>query len=207
MSLIKVLDIGFGLTGSTLDITIAIPKDTYLYSFRVYNNKDVADTNCSDSAGTDYIELYVEQGFSRKVSFHKVFGDKIDTYSDHVDGKEYDVYKFENGEISVKVSQKDLTFVYMELMDSTAETCSDTKLIEPLFNLTPMRLAALDSASQLKDSCNIPRAFINKVLQIKAIEVALCCGAFCGAAKYWNIFYGKGIDKTIKKCGCHGGVA
>lgn len=206
MSLIKVKDLGFGLSGTRVDITIAIPKDTYLYSFRVYNQKDVIDKNCSDSIGTDYIEYYVTtERCTREEAFHMLFGEAIDQYTDASTQTVYEVYRIGENEVT-GISQKDLTFIAMELL-AESETCSDTKLIEPLFNLTPMRLAALDAAKSIKDSCNIPRIFIDKILQIKAIEVALCCGAFCEAAKYWNMFYGKDVAKTIKKCGCHGGVA
>jgi hypothetical protein len=108
--------------------------------------------------------------------------------------------------IEIKVSQQDMTIISMELADAEAETCSDSKLIVPLYNLTPLRLEALNSFKR-SSVCNINREFIDKILQIKAIEVAICCRDYCDAAKFWKLFWDKKEVKQSKKCGCHGGVA
>lgn len=204
MSLIKVKDIGFSLTGNKLDITIAIPQNRYLISFLVYNQNNIIGGSCAN-IGTEYIHDHNEEGF------RALFGEPISQYTDPDTEQIYDVYTLiddtDATRINIPVSQKDMTIISMQLSESGNETCSDSKLTVPLFNLTPMRLAALDTAKSIKNECSIPRAFMDKVLQIKAIEVALCCQAYCEAAKFWKMFYEEGISKPIKKCGCHGGAA
>ena len=203
MSLIKVKDIGFGLTGNVLDITIAIPQNRYLVSFHVYNQNNIAGGSCS-GIGTEYLNGSEE-------SFHALFGESIGQETDPVTGQVYDIYTLiDNSDatrINIPVSQRDMTIISTQLTEEGTEDCSDSKLVVPLYNLTPMRLAALSEAKSIKDGCSVPRAFMDKVLQIKAIEVALCCQAYCEAAKFWKMFYEEGISKPIKKCGCHGGVA
>lgn len=203
MSLIKLKDIGFGLTGKVLDITIAIPKDTYLVSFHIYNQNDIAGGSCS-GIGTEYIPSADSAGF------HTLFGEPIAQETDSITGKEYDIYTLidssDPNRIEIKVSQQDMTIISMELADAEAETCSDSKLIVPLYNLTPLRLEALNSFKRSSE-CNINREFVDKILQIKAIEVALCCEHYCDAAKFWKQFWTKKEVKQSKKCGCHGGVA
>lgn len=206
MSLIKLKDIGFGLNGNTLDLVIAIPKDTYLDKFRVYTQKDIAnkEKDCSD-LGIDYIHNLVQTGFSYKEAFHKVFGKKpIAQYTEEHTQEDYDVYSLANGEYTIKALQEDMTIVSMELFEPNAESCCDINVTVPLYNIITMKLKALEFAKTIKDNCEIPRIFMDKLLQIKAIELALCCGDYCEAAKYWKMFYGSKGSTTIKKCGCHG---
>jgi hypothetical protein len=207
MSLIKLKDIGFGLKGNTLDLIIAVPKDCYLNKFRVFNQNDLTDEDCF-TLGTDYIDDLVRLGHSYKQAFHILFGDKpVSQYIDEVTQEEYDVYSFSNGEYAhaIKPSQEDMTIIAMELFYPDAESCCDTKLTVPLYNPLTMKLKALDFAGTI-DGCNceVPKEFIDKLLQIKAIELALCCKDYCAAAKYWKMFYDKKVISATKKCGCHG---
>lgn len=198
MSLIKLKDIGFGLNGKTLDITIAIPKDRYLVSFHVYTQNDIAEGSCS-SIGTEYLD-------GSKESFRAYFGEPISKEIDPVTKQEYNIYKLLDSALVNPVSQQDMTIVSMQLTEEGTEDCSDSKLIVPLFNLTHLRLAAIDSFKR-NDTCALNREFIDKILQIKAIEIAICCRQYCDAAKFWKQFWNKKEVKQSKKCGCHGGVA
>ena len=198
MSLIKLKDIGFGLNGKTLDITIAIPKDRYLVSFHVYTQNDIAGGSCS-GIGTEYLDGSEE-------SFHALFGEPIGQETDPVTEQEYDIYKLLDSALVSPVSQQDMTIVSMQLTEEGTEDCSDSKLMVPLFNLTPLRLAALDSFKR-DEECAYNREFVDKVLQIKAIEIAICCRQYCDAAKFWKQFWSKKEVKQSKKCGCHGGIA
>lgn len=204
MSLIKVEDIGFGLSGGKLDLTISIPAGDYLYNFRVYNQDDLLDSDCASDVGTDYMDDLVKKGKTRKEAFEILFEEKLSEYTDPSTQKTYEVYKLQ---YSIEVSQKNLTFIHMQIIDGDEDSCSETQLTIPLYNLTILRLSALELAKTIKEDCNIPREFLDKILQIKAIETALCCGAYCDAAKYWKMFYSNKKVKPIKKCGCHGGAA
>lgn len=230
MSLIKLKDIGFGLNGKTLDITIAIPTDSYLKNFYVANQNDMVGS-CPSEEGIDYIEKVkaLNQEISDKEIFLKIFT-KLDTETDIKTGNVYDVYQIKpdfiweafidtdgqpKGKTGVTVSQKDITFIEMkvegvavsESFTPSTECGEDsTTLTVPLFTLTHLRLSAINSFKRGED-CTLNREFIDKILQIKAIEIAICCRQYCDAAKFWKLFWDKKGVKQSKKCGCHGGVA
>lgn len=206
MSLIKVKELGFGIDGKSLDITIAIPTGSYLRVFRVYNQKDLIDTNCEDAPGIDYIEQY-QMGGTKEEAFHRLFSAIEGCVEDG-----YTLYKLDSSKLP-NVSQKDLTLIAMELeadsvsaLPSTPSCCGEdsTVLTVPLYELLPLRLKALDAVSLIDNSCDIPKEFIDLLLQIKAIELALCCKDFCKAAEYWNRFMNSDKIKVRKGCGCSG---
>ena len=230
MSLIKLKDIGFGLNGKTLDITIAIPSGSYLDKLYVSNQDDVINS-CPSNVGIEYFEKVksLHPEMSNSEVFLEIFtklGEETDINTNNI----YDIYQIKsdfvwenyidtagslNSKKGVTVSQKDITFIEMhvagvevsESFTPSAECGEDnTTLVVPLCNLTPLRLAALNSFKRSSE-CNINREFVDKILQIKAIEVALCCEHYCYAAKFWKQFWNKKEVKQSKKCGCYGGVA
>ena len=225
MSLIKVKEIGFGLKGNTLDITIAIPKGSYLKNFYVFTQEDTAKADCTSlNIGVDYIEAVKNTIIGAKTdyaAFNKMFT-KLCEAADPITENIYEIYQIKpdfewliNSEsfgLGIKVSQKDITFVKMELEVGTSEDfeysteCGEdiTSLIVPLYNLLPYKLGLLYTPGIGSDSCSIPRSFIDKYLQIKAIELALCCKDYCKAAEYWSKFISKRAKVLIKECGCHG---
>jgi hypothetical protein len=70
MALIKLYKIGYGFDGNVLDITIAIPKDTYIKEFWVANQNNIS-ANSSPFAGINYIEEVrkTEFNMSREKAF------------------------------------------------------------------------------------------------------------------------------------------
>lgn len=226
MSLIVVKEIGYGLKGDKLDLTIAVPKDSYLDSFYVSSQKDIKEKCTSIYAlGIDYIEAVqnTDPSLTKQGAFNEMFT-KLCEYKDPTTGNIYDIYQlksdfmwFVDGEtkgLGVSVSQEDLTLVTMHLNPAITTSftysteCGEdsTTLTVPLCDMLHLRLKALDTiaGADMSCSCELPRAFIDKLLQLRVVELAICCKDYCTALTYWSKFYGDNAVKPRKSCGCNG---
>jgi hypothetical protein len=70
-------------------------------------------------------------------------------------------------------------------------------------NLRPVYNAAMHYLSELKDTCNIPKNFIDMILKIKAFTLSLKTGNFTTAIRLWNKFTTKVVSSKTG-CGCNG---
>lgn len=216
------------MDGKTLDLLIAVPKDTYLKHFWVANQNDIHADN-STRVGIEYIDAIKsrEKNMSRRAAFGKLF-EYVEDFTCKDTGNVYNIYRLRpdcawvtQGRvgIGIPVSQNDLTYITMEVALSSREDpygitkdfkysdkCGEDSVITvfPLYNLLAVRLRALSYAQFLGCSCEMPADFIDKLLQIKAIELANLSQEYYKASVYWNKFYkGKNIV-TNKRCACHG---
>lgn len=222
MGLAQVKKFGYGLDGKTLELVIAIPQGSYLKHFWIANQNDIQADN-STRVGREYIKAVqnTNKDMDKETAFKKLFN-YIGNFTCKDTGNIYDLYSLNQDciwmddksvGIGIKVSQNDLTFITMEvnlLLDNTSfkvpPRCSEDNVITvfPLYNLLAIRLRALSYAQFLGCSCEMPKDFIDKILQIKAIELATQSTEYFKAATYWNKFYkGKNIV-TNKRCNCHG---
>jgi hypothetical protein len=55
-----------------------------------------------------------------------------------------------------------------------------------MFDILPIRLKALCLVKNTECGCELPRAFIDKILQIDALELSLTCKDYHQAALYWK---------------------
>lgn len=210
MKLIEVTQVGFGFDGKTLDMNIVIPKDSYLVSFRVATQKDVTEGSDFDHIGREYIdETNPQASFLTLFTLVKEFIDDK--------GNEYAEYHLGYDPVSAKgypiaVSKEDLTLIAMELnadldISFIEDPCKcgvdSLTTVVALYEMMPMMLAALNEFAPVTD-CEMPRAFMDKILRIKAIELALCLGEYIKAALYWQKFYTAKPIMKHKTCGCHG---
>lgn len=228
MGLAQVKKYGYGIDGKTLDLVIAVPKGTYLKGFWIANQNDIQADN-STRVGIEYISAIKNllQNIDTVTAFNKLFK-YIGDFTCKDTGYEYDLYQLNQDfswasvnkvGIGINVSQNDLNFITMEIgypADNTpygitqrykdSNDCGSDNIVTvfPLYNLLAIRLRALSYAKFIDCSCEIPADFIDKILQIKAIELANLSQDYYKASVYWNKFYkGKNIV-TNKRCDCHG---
>lgn len=228
MGLAQVKKAGYGMDGKTLDFVIAVPKGSYLKHFWIANQNDISADN-STRVGTEYIQAVrnTQKNMTAEKAFHKLF-EGIGEMTCKDTGNTYDLYRLNqmcewisgtSVGIGIRVSQNDLNFITMEVAFPSSDSpygitssfkisdkCGEDNVITifPLYNLLAIRLRALSYAQFLGCSCEMPRDFIDKILQIKAIELANQSTEYFKAATYWNKFYkGKNIV-TNKRCNCHG---
>lgn len=72
------------------------------------------------------------------------------------------------------------------------------------FALCPLYNQTMQYIKEVENSCELPKGFINMILQFKAIQYAINSGHFTQAIKYYNKFYKTLSVGTVKPCGCHG---
>lgn len=72
------------------------------------------------------------------------------------------------------------------------------------FSLCPIYNATMGYVKQVENSCEIPKDFVNMILQFKAIHYSIESGHFTQAVKYYNKFYKNLSVNTFSTCGCHG---
>jgi len=72
------------------------------------------------------------------------------------------------------------------------------------FSLCPIYNATMGYVKQVENSCEIPRDFVNMILQFKAIQYSIDSGHFTQAIAYYNKFYKNLSVNTYSTCGCHG---
>ena len=73
------------------------------------------------------------------------------------------------------------------------------------FSLCPIYNETMQYVKEVENSCEIPRNFVNFILQLKAIEYSINSGHFTQAIKYYNKFYNKKFSASVvNPCGCHG---
>ena len=73
--------------------------------------------------------------------------------------------------------------------------------------LYPLYQQAFSYIKELEKECVTPKGFINFILQLKALQIAIRTGHYIQAIKYWERFF-KGLKKDVvtNKCGCYGGI-
>ena len=208
MALIKLYKIGYGFDGNILDITIAIPKDTYIKEFWIADQNNISANSCPFS-GVNYIEKVRKTEFNmpREKAFKKLF--KI-TGSFTEGNISYDLYTinhectiFNNSDIKgIPVKKEDLTFVTICLEHNSnakdyygygSKEILFTNSIETftLFDHTNLKLQALKQVKFKGEECVLTDSFIDKILQIKTIELATTSRDYTRAATYWKMFYKK----------------
>lgn len=71
-------------------------------------------------------------------------------------------------------------------------------------NIRPIYTKGMGYIKQIEKSCEIPKGFINYILEYKALDLALQTKNFIQANKYWNKFF-KGkevVSVNTNGCGC-----
>jgi hypothetical protein len=121
------------------------------------------------------------------------------------------------------VSQNNITFITLQLnlIDSNNNPSSgnnpsygiggpfqlgedDSVLVYPLYNINALRLYALSSAKSVECPCKLPDEFIDRILQIRTIEMCLSNKNYYRASVFWNKFFKNKHFATNNKCVCHG---
>ena len=80
----------------------------------------------------------------------------------------------------------------------------ETNSVGVTFSLCPIYNTTMGYVKQVENTCEIPKDFINLILQLKAIQYSINSGHFTQAVKYYNKFYKNLSVNTFSTCGCHG---
>lgn len=192
-----------------LVIDVAIDEESYYEN--IYLDKIAIDTQ----------DTYVPNGPSdkakiftiRKESLDKVYADGKEIYVDdhyiYVQGtdklKHIKLY-LTTQDLEVNLS-KDMLFVYTIATGTPAPdtpcNCDVNKILSIVYNDYEVYKSIIPLVKEISNECNNPVAFINKELQLKAIEYAIKSGNYLLAIKYWRKYFMNNINIVSKKCNCN----
>lgn len=193
-----------------LVIDVAIDEESYYEN--IYLDKIAIDTQ----------DTYVPNGPSdkakiftiRKESLDKVYADGKEIYVDdhyiYVQGtdklKHIKLY-LTTQDLEVNLS-KDMLFVYTIATGTPAPdtpcNCDVNKILSIVYNDYEVYKSIIPLVKEISNECNNSVAFINKELQLKAIEYAIKSGNYLLAIKYWRKYFMNNINMVSKKCNCNG---
>lgn len=57
---------------------------------------------------------------------------------------------------------------------------------------------------ELGNSCEVPKGFIDFILRVKALDIAIETCNYTEAIKYWEMLNRTPVRTTTSNCGCHG---
>ena len=113
-------------------------------------------------------------------------------------------------DLGVEISEN-IFFVYAiasgEPAEDTPHDLRDSKIVGIAINTYPIYKQSMKYIRELDDSCNIPRNFIDYILKIKSLDLAIKTGNYQEIIKYWNKFF-KAVNANVKPysiCKCYGG--
>lgn len=175
--------------GTKLTIDIQVKNDFYYDN--VYLNKVSIDTQ----------DTFISSGPSTKT-----------VYSTFLAGNNKS-FKLELGITDILPSLLDnMFFVWVETKGtpSSDTPCGEdnTLTLGAVLAWYPLYQQALSYIKEVENTCTPPKEFIDFILRIKALQLAIKTGHATQAVKYYNKFF-KNIKKgtVINKCGCYGGIS
>lgn len=111
-------------------------------------------------------------------------------------------------ELDVNLS-KDMLFVYTIATGTpspeTPCNCDINKILSVVVNTYGIYKSIIPLIKEISDTCKEPLSFINRELQIKAVEYAIKSSNYILAIKYWKKYFMNSITTTsFNKCSCNG---
>lgn len=158
-----------------------------------------------DSIVIDTHNTYVENGPSSKPVFTYNVTEEDDVNKKHTSL----VIDLEDLNIPIRST---MFFVYVLTSGSyspdTPCELRKTTEIGTVVNLYPLYTQAMMYTKEVANSCTIPKGFIDCILKIQALDLAIRTGNYIEAIRYWNKLFKslslKAIDSPSNYCVCHG---
>ena len=181
-------------------------KDVYLDTISIDTQDTFVPNGPSDNAKVFTI---------RKDNLNKVYVDNeevlVNTENVYIEGtdkvKHIKLYLTAK-ELDVNLS-KDMLFVYTIATGTpspeTPCNCDINKILSVVVNTYGVYKSIIPLIKEISDTCKEPLSFINRELQIKAVEYAIKSSNYILAIKYWKKYFMNSITTTsFNKCSCNG---
>ena len=110
-------------------------------------------------------------------------------------------------EVYLPTAKNDLLFMTpnIEGTPSPDTPCGqDTNKIGVVYNKKILMQKGWRYLKELSNSCGIPKGFIDFILRIKALDMAIETCNYTEAIKYWEMLNKMPTRTTTNNCGCHG---
>lgn len=159
-------------------------------------------------------ELYLDVEIEDKSYFENITitGARIDTPLTYGTNTPYHPIEGDNtskltAEISLPAAKNDLLLITLQIEGAPAPDTpcgQDVPKVGVIYNKKSVMQKGLNYLKELSTSCIIPKGFIDFILKLKALDMAIETCNYTEAIKYWG-YINKVTTVTINtKCGCNG---
>ncbi len=191
--------------GKSLVIDVAIDNDNYFQD--VYLDSIAIDTQDTYTSNTPSNKAFVLS--VRKDIVTKYPNSIIESGDAIVDTDKIKSLKITLDTTDIGIDlKKNLLFVYTTSTGTPAPDtpcgCDVSTIVKPVINNFELYKSIIPYIEEISTSCSEPLGFINRELQIKAIEYAIKSNNYLLAIRYWNKYFINNISTTIKSCNCNG---
>ena len=110
-------------------------------------------------------------------------------------------------EVYLPAAKNDLLFVTPNIGGNPAPDTpcgQDVNKIGVVYNRRALMQKGLGYLKELGNSCVIPKGFIDFILRLKALDMAIETCNYTEAIKYWKMLNRMPVRTTTNNCGCHG---
>jgi len=157
-----------------------------------------------DSIIIDNQDTYVGSGPSSNPVYSYSVPDIVSQITEESRGQKH--VRLVLSPIDVEGGLNGLFFVYVRTKGTpSADTpcgMDNITTMGTVTNIYPFYQQAMNYIGEVASNCSIPQNFIDYILKLKALELAVKTGNYPDAIKYYNKFF-KGKDKiVVKKGGC-----
>lgn len=164
-----------------------------------------------------------EESYYENVYIKKIYIDTQDTFTDDTKPSSNVIYESEEYDSTTKEVHLDLVATDLKNVDMSKTMffvwAQGDGVVNPMvvpcgfdneyslgvtFDLCPIYNETMQYIKEVENECELPKGFINMILQHKAIQYSINSGHYLQAVNYYNKFYKDLSVVTTKPCGCHG---
>ena len=172
-----------------------------------------------DRIAIDTQDTYITNGPSNNAKIFHIGGDDIEGPSingiEEVKNSGKDIKKVKHTKLTLSAKDlgvnlnKDMLFVYTIATGTPAPdtpcNCDVNKILSVVVNTYEVYKSIIPLIKEIGELCKDPISFIDRELQIKAVEYSIKNSNYLIAIKYWKKYF---MDNTItsssNKCNCNG---
>ena len=156
-----------------------------------------------DSIVIDNQDTYVGTGPSSNPVYEYTIPDVVSPITDVASGRKNLRLVLDSLDLG---SLKGLFFVYVKTKGTpSADTpcgMDNITTMATVTNMYPFYQQAMNYIGELASNCSVPQNFIDYILRMKGLELAVKTGNYPDAIKYYNKFFNGKEQTVIRKGGC-----
>lgn len=173
-----------------------------------------------DRIAIDTQDTYITNGPSNNAKIFHIGGDDIEGPSingiEEVKNSGKDIKKVKHTKLTLSAKDlgvdlnKDMLFIYSTASGFIPEDKQDVikyitnTILNVVVNTYEVYKSIIPLIKEIADTCKEPTSFINRELQIKAVEYAIKSSNYILAIKYWRKYFMNSITATsLNKCNCN----
>lgn len=179
------------------------PDNKHLIIDVSVSNESYYDNVYLDSIIVDNQDTYVGTGPSSNPIYEYIVQDTVSPVTGESNGVKH--IRLDLDTIDIENLQG-LFFVYVRVKGTPSPDtpCGMDNIITmgTVTNMYPFYQQAMNYIGELASNCSVPQNFIDYILRLKGLELAIKTGNYPDAIKYYNKFFNGKESVVIRKGGC-----